>query len=152
MAPCEPSIELRLATLADVEPMYPIHREAMREYVAATWGPWDEAYQQVRFGENFTVGQRQIIVVDGVDVGFMDVAYRPDHVWLAEIEIGPAYQRRGIGGRLVSDLLTAAAARRLPVRLQVLKVNPARRLYERLGFVETGQSESHFLMQAGGGY
>ena len=109
MAMSEPRIELRLASLADVEAMYPIHREAMRDSVVATWGPWDETYQQRRFRENFTVGQRQIIVVDGVNVGFMDVDWRADHVWLAEIEIAPAYQRRGIGGRLVSEILSAAS-------------------------------------------
>ncbi len=42
MTPTELKIELRVATPADVEPMYPIHREAMRESVEATWGPWDE--------------------------------------------------------------------------------------------------------------
>jgi ribosomal protein S18 acetylase RimI-like enzyme len=32
------------------------------------------------------------------------------------------------------------------VTLQVLKVNPARRLYERLGFRVTGETPTHFLM------
>jgi hypothetical protein len=32
------------------------------------------------------------------------------------------------------------------VTLQVLKVNPARRLYERLGFCETGADDTHYQM------
>ena len=35
----------------------------------------------------------------------------------------------------------------MPVELQVLKVNPARRLYGRLGFQVTGETETHYLMQ-----
>jgi hypothetical protein len=35
-----------------------------------------------------------------------------------------------------------------PVVLQVLKANRARRLYERLGFVMTGESETHYVMRA----
>ena len=31
-------------------------------------------------------------------------------------------------------------------RLQVLKVNPSRRLYERLGFCETGATETHITL------
>jgi ribosomal protein S18 acetylase RimI-like enzyme len=35
-----------------------------------------------------------------------------------------------------------------PVALQVLKVNPARRLYERLGFSVTGENETLYFMKA----
>src|SRR5580704_1177991 len=107
VAAAQMKIELRPATQADIEPLYPIHRDAMRPYVEAMWGPWDETYQQKRFRENFAIGQRQIIVVDGALVGFMDVAEHPDHVWLAELEIAPDFQRRGIGSRLIRDILSA---------------------------------------------
>ncbi len=39
-----------------------------------------------------------------------------------------------------------ADLRRLPVRLQVIKGNPARNLYERLGFTVTGETDTHLLM------
>jgi ribosomal protein S18 acetylase RimI-like enzyme len=148
MPPAELKIELRPATSADIEPLYPIHREGLRESVEATWGPWDETYQSARFRKHFDLDLRQVIVVDDADVGFLDVEQRPEDVWLAEIVISAAHQRRGIGSRLIGDLLASAAARQVPVRLQVLKVNPARQLYERLGFVETGQSETHYQMEA----
>ncbi len=32
-------------------------------------------------------------------------------------------------------------------RLQVLKVNPSRRLYERLGFSETGATDTHIILE-----
>jgi len=38
----------------------------------------------------------------------------------------------------------------LPVRLQVLKVNRARKLYERLGFEACGESETHVHMERAG--
>ena len=34
-----------------------------------------------------------------------------------------------------------------PFRLQVFKVNPARRLYERMGFVKIGESKTHIQME-----
>jgi hypothetical protein len=47
----------------------------------------------------------------------------------------------------VRQLVVAADAKGLPARLRVLRVNPARQLNERLGFVVTGQTETHFLME-----
>ena len=38
-------------------------------------------------------------------------------------------------------------ATRNPLRLQVFKVNPAQSLYERLGFVKTGESTTHNQME-----
>jgi ribosomal protein S18 acetylase RimI-like enzyme len=43
-------------------------------------------------------------------------------------------QRRGIGSQLIGDLMEDARARGVPIRLSVLFNNPARELYERLGF------------------
>ena len=67
---------------------------------------------------------------------------------MAIIEISPDYQRRGIGTILMHDLLRKAAARGISVTLQVLKVNPARVLYERLGFELTGETGTHYLMRS----
>lgn len=49
---------------------------------------------------------------------------------------------------MVGDLLAEAAAAAIPVELQVLKVNPARSLYERLGFAVFDETETHHLMRA----
>jgi RimJ/RimL family protein N-acetyltransferase len=47
-------------------------------------------------------------------------------------------------------LLVIEEARQLglPLRLQVMKVNPrARTFYERLGFIHTGETDTHILME-----
>lgn len=80
-----------------------------------------------------------------------DEAWQPDRVWLARIAIVPVSQRRGIGTTILRSVLAQAASQGLPVMLQVLKVNPAWQLYERLGFVITGETETHYLMSTGTG-
>ena len=53
---------------------------------------------------------------------------------LVDISLLPVYRQRGIGTQLIVALLKEAQARELPVHLHVVVSNPAKLLYERLGF------------------
>ena len=53
---------------------------------------------------------------------------------MIDIALLPDHRGRGIGARLLRDVLHEATAAGLPVRLSVERSNPARSLYERLGF------------------
>lgn len=50
---------------------------------------------------------------------------------------------------LPSLVLREAGQAGVAVELSVLKVNPARRLYERLGFVQVSEGEHSYLMRLG---
>lgn len=60
-----------------------------------------------------------------------------------EIDIDSRYQRRGIGTVVIRTAIDAARARRVPVVLETLHENEAAPLYQRLGFVETGMTDTH---------
>ena len=138
---------LRQATANDYHFLYRLHAATIREAVEATFGPWDESFQQARFEEHFQPEVRQIIVVEGRDVGVLQVEEREDHVFLGLIEVTPEMQNRGLGTRVINDVLAQAQARGKAVRLQVLKGNPgARRLYERLGFAIVEEREERYVM------
>jgi ribosomal protein S18 acetylase RimI-like enzyme len=138
---------LRPATLDEVEELFSIHQAALGEYIAATWG-WDEAWQRDFFRKGFTLYIRSVIEVGGRSIGFLDVTEREEGVYLQNIELAPEYQNRGIGTEIIQRLIARARARRGIVRLQVLRVNArAKALYERLGFEDVGETETHFLMQ-----
>ena len=53
----------------------------------------------------------------------------------------PQYRGRGVGTRLLRHLLSAAAQRYDAVSLSVSESNPARRLYEREGFLAVSEPE-----------
>lgn len=142
-----PPYTLRPATAADYAFLRALHRATMRDYVDQTWG-WDEASQAARFEETFDPARQQIIVAAGEDIGVLIVERRPDALFLAEIAIHPTRQGRGLGTAVIADILADARRHGLPVALQVLRVNPARRLYERLGFAITGETATHHLMRA----
>jgi ribosomal protein S18 acetylase RimI-like enzyme len=59
----------------------------------------------------------------------------------------PSHQNRGIGTRLVRELAREAKESGRPLRLRVLSVNPARRLYEREGFQVTSTTPERIFME-----
>ena len=135
--------EVRQATPGDRDTLYRIRRAAMRPYVEQIWG-WDEEFQERRFRESYDHTEAQVVVVDGHAIGLLGVSEREGATFIDQIEIVPDYQGRGIGTALINNVL----ARGRPVELDVLKVNAdARRLYERLGFRVTGETETHYHMR-----
>lgn len=117
----------------------------MKEYVDKTWG-WDEQWQKERFDETFEPETLQLIESDNRAVGYIKVERSPNEIFLSAIEVAPDFQNRGIATKLLSELILESRANKVPIRLQVLKVNPARRFYERLGFQQIQETETHSIM------
>jgi ribosomal protein S18 acetylase RimI-like enzyme len=142
------TIALRPAGEHDFEFRWALHRTTMREYVERTWG-WDEAFQAQRFRDAFANDRDHlsIVVAGATPVGCLRVVRDAARWFLAAIVIAPSHQRQGIGAGLVASVCFDAGRLGLPVDLQVLKVNPAIRLYRRLGFVVTGETPTHFAMR-----
>ena len=115
----------------------------MRPYVEATWG-WDEADQLARFTASFEPSLRHIIELGDQTIGVLHVDLQGSPVRLIDIQLLPAFQRQGHGTALIGTLLRQAGER--PVWLQVLKANPAKSLYQRLGFRVVGDTETHWEM------
>ena len=145
-----PGVTVRLFDPTDLDALYGIHREVMRDYVEATWGPWDEEWQRTHFEESLPAPRLQVIL-HGYDIaGAIDCQRHRDRWTINSIEIAQEFQNLGIGTWLILRLCQQARADGVPVDLQVLKANaPARRLYGRLGFLDVGETATHWLMRAG---
>jgi len=137
---------LRPATPADFDFLFALHRAAMRAYIEPIWG-WHEDWQLEYFREKYDSRQRQIIQVEGQDVGVLVVERRADELYLGLIELLPAFQGRGIGTAIIRGLIAQARAEGRPLGLHVLRTNaPARRLYERLGLRVVGEEPNRYRM------
>jgi len=133
------AVAMRLATPADSEFCFQLHKAAMGRYITATWG-WDEQRQRGFHARAFAPGRWRIISVGGVDVGMLDVEHRPAEIYLSRIEIHPDHQGRGIGTHLITALLDEARQRGQELVLDVLSVNHrAQALYQRLGMKEVAR-------------
>ncbi len=146
--PTPPPYSFRPVTDADDEWLYRLNAATMRAYAEQTYGPWDEAIARRIFAERWERSAMKIVVVGGEDAGLFDVRPHADGVEVAQIKILPAFQGRGLGTHILTDVLADAHSQGLSVALRVLRVNPARRLYERLGFVAIGATATHHVMVA----
>ena len=123
-------ISLRRVTNDDEAFALHVTEACMRVYAEQAWGIWDpRADLNLAFDEVIRLGRR--------DIGLIGVDRRVDFWFLDKLYLLPAYQRRGIGGQLLRGLIADAKAAGVALCLTVLEVNPARRFYERHGFVMT---------------
>ena len=106
----------------------------MRGYVERTWGSFDEAAARANVANMIATGTYAIVTSAGADIGVLHVERDWGDIWLAHLLLLPEHQGQGIGTQLLRELKREAAEARKPLRLRVLTVNPARRLYEREGF------------------
>lgn len=137
-------IRFRQATQADIEFLDSIYTLGLQKHVERiyTWKP--ELFRQ-KFNPLLT----QVIISDGIEVGMVTVKRQVDELYLGDIVILPEFQNQGIGSAVIKGVLRDANTEGVPVRLQVLKQNPAKGLYERLGFVIVTETQTHYIMRSG---
>jgi ribosomal protein S18 acetylase RimI-like enzyme len=108
---------------------------------------WDEQEQRASFAAQWKREEVRIISVDGKDVGWLQVAELPAEIRLQKFFVSPRYQRSGIGSEVLRNLLVTWRSTGKKIVLKVLKNNPARRLYERLGFSVVAEAGVTFRMR-----
>jgi GNAT superfamily N-acetyltransferase len=141
-------ITLRRANSADSEFAYEVLCKTIRPYAEQTFGIWQEAHVRTTLADNIRAGVTQIIMAGAKPLGVLTVRESESHVQLDQLFVLPHYQRNGIGTELVRATLQRAKQLGVPVRLRVLRVNPAKRLYDRLGFFVTSEEPQRFYMQS----
>ena len=137
------NLTLRPETAADEPFLYQLYATT-RDY-EMVHVPWDDVQKQAflrqqceaqlkHYRLHYRDAEFQIIELDGRPIGRIYVHRGPQYVCLMDIALLREYRGRGIGSELTSELLQQAQAEGKIVTLHVEHMNPARHLYERLGF------------------
>jgi ribosomal protein S18 acetylase RimI-like enzyme len=151
-----PTIRFRPITGDDRDFLFRVYAGTREEELAVV--PWSDdekheflqmqfAAQHQYYQEQFADAQFDVIVADDEAVGRLYVDRREEEHRIVDIALLPEYRGRGIGGRILKDLLDEATAAGKPVRIHVERNNPALHLYHRLGFLQTSDAGVYLLME-----
>lgn len=141
-------IELHPSTEEDRPWLETLRRAVYLDLFIATWGGWDEARHQRQWQAFLDNSNIFMIKADRVDVGMVQVLEMEDAIEIAEVQILPEYQGRGIGSRVIRDLVRKAHASQKAATLSVGRKNlRAINLYRRLGFTEVEETEAKLYFE-----
>jgi ribosomal protein S18 acetylase RimI-like enzyme len=140
----ELSVTLRPATEDDIPFLLELRRLTMNEHQRASGVEPSEQGDRERVLYRFECAQ---VVWRGAErVGLLKLARDEGHWHLVQIQIVPQLHGQGLGKELLSAVIAEARQAGVPLALNVLHANPARRLYERLGFRVVKELEHAYEM------
>ena len=105
------------------------------------------AAQHRHYQQHFAAAAFEVLLRDGVPIGRLYVDRSRDEIHIIDIALLPEHRRAGLGTAILRELLDEAARASKSVRIYVEHANPARRLYERLGFTVIDDTGVYVLME-----
>ena len=155
-------MNIRQATVADIPEMVDL---GSRCETAAHWseGQYRSAMPACGAGLTFRLvlvadagvdqeehAVKQVSSLDAVLAGFLVARHLGAEWELENIVVAPAWQRQGVGARLLEELLRRArGSGSESVHLEVRESNrEARAFYEKYGFQESGRRRSYYVQPA----
>lgn len=139
---------LRAAREQDSEQLYHLFTSSRDDLSTALAG-WNESQrdsflriqfkaQQDQYRQNHPNLIYEVVVRKDEIMGQLISASADKEIHILDISLFPGFRNRGIGTRLLREMLGQATRQKKNVNLQVQVNNPARHLYQRLGFIDMG--------------
>ena len=121
-------------------------RMSMKTFVEAVWQKEEEREYYYTLNA-FDADRTNIVEFEGKDIGRITLKDSKEGRWIVAIHLLPAYQGKGIGKYLLKKVIDKAIKEQKDLYLTVLKVNPAKKLYEKLGFEVYDERDHRFFMK-----
>ncbi len=155
MAEAMDPLDLRDAQAGDLPFLFDLYCDVRGPEVSA-WG-WPAAQRDAFLRMQFEARRRgyeaafpdaahHIVLSGGQAIGRRLAARTGQGMHLVDIALLASHRNRGIGARLIRELMDGCRASGSALHLQVLRGNPAHRLYQRMGFIETGADAMYIQM------
>ncbi|MBO6558879.1 MAG: GNAT family N-acetyltransferase [Pseudomonadales bacterium] len=140
-------VSRRSANLSDVDWLIWLRQITMGPHLENSGKPLTFEEDTAKVMENFA--QIEILAIGDEDIGMVKLLKDRFEWTLVQIQLIPEFQGRGVGKQLLGDILECARYASAAINLRVLRVNPAKRLYERLGFKVIAENDWSFEMRYG---
>jgi GNAT superfamily N-acetyltransferase len=137
---------LRPALEGDKAFIFEAYKATLQPYVEWAWG-WNEAFQRNGFWQHHPLDKFQVITMDGKTAGGLYTEEQVCIRFIRLIFLQSEFQNLGIGSKLLRQEAVHAAETGKQLQLKVIKINPAKKLYERLGFEVFAEDEHTYHMR-----
>lgn len=138
-------ISFKRAELSDRPFLLALRKVSMTDHLLAAGITLTDAQHLVRIDEFFQ--ESFIIHYNKQQIGLVKLGILPASLHIRQLQILPEFHNGGIGSKVIALIKQKAIARGLPISLNVLLDNPAKRLYEREGFIVEGQTVLEYQMR-----
>jgi GNAT superfamily N-acetyltransferase len=103
--------------------------------------------QQNFYDSDYRDAADELILLEDKPIGRLLIESRPHEIRCIDLALLPEYRERGLGTGIIQKLQEKARRERKPLRLQVIRFSRAVNLFDRLGFVRTSETGTHFQME-----
>ena len=134
--------KLRKCTENDYAFCHKVTKVNMYHLFCRHWGGW----VQSEFRKGFVCENIRIILSSQKPIGYICQKDDGNSVYLDNIQLLPQYQNQGIGTRVLNDFM-AEYPKSTTFRLTTFEDNPAKKLYERLGFRVIERKKNGMIME-----
>lgn len=136
--------EFRNCTYNDVDFILDLKEFGLKWYMEILYG-WDKNVQKEKTVRelNRHINDMKIITSYKRDIGITTFYNEDDQYVIGLLLIHPDYQNKGIATAILSEYINKAKIEKKRIIIKTYIKNPARRLYERLGFTLYDTSETH---------
>jgi ribosomal protein S18 acetylase RimI-like enzyme len=137
------TITLRDSTVEDEPFLREVYACTREQELAMT--PWNEEQraaflrfqfdaQHAHYRQQYPDASYEVILSDADPVGRLYVARRPGEIKVLDLTVLPQHRDKGIGSRLMNEILSEANNDGKSVLIWVEQTSPAQELFKRLGF------------------
>ncbi|AZA48750.1 GNAT family N-acetyltransferase [Chryseobacterium carnipullorum] len=137
-------ITYRKASENDIDYLLDLRTKTMNPHYANSHLPTDRETTLQRILYQFD--KAHIILLNDEPVGLLKIN-RGNKTEVFQLQIDPTQQGKGLGKKILKDILEEASKEGKTVELSVLKTNKAQHLYTSLGFKTVGEDEHSYFME-----
>lgn len=128
----------------DYEFVFNIIKITMKDYIEEIRG-WDEGLEHLFFKEEMSEEDNYVIKVDNERIAYLSLDKTADNIEIENLLILPKYQNKGIGTRIIKDLIRECKLKEKNLSLKAFKINEkANKFYTALGFNLVGEDKDYY--------
>ena len=137
--------ELKLYEENDKELYLKMQKDAFEKYVIEFFGEFNPSVME-RHLEKMQANLFKIMAKNKI-AGFVYFKEEKDRIIVDVLCLFPEYRNYGLGSKVMNSFINKANQINKPIYLDTFKTNPAKKFYERHGFVVNGENHSHFILK-----